>query len=64
MKGLVQLPDPAAVDQVEAPDGVEVDGVLRPEDSHVHAGHAGVVAVQELVLGYLEKVAENGVMLR
>jgi hypothetical protein len=64
VKGLVQLPDPAAIDQVEAPDGVEVDGVLRPEYSHVHAGHAGVVVVQELVLGYLKNRAENGAKLR
>jgi hypothetical protein len=55
VEGLLELPDAGSVHQVEAPDGVRVEGVRRRVHGDVHAGHPGVAEVQKVVVGDLTK---------
>jgi hypothetical protein len=51
----VQLPHALAVDQVKAPDGVNIDSRFSGVDLDVHAGDTWVVKVQEVVVGDLQR---------
>lgn len=57
VEGLLELPDAGSVHQVEAPDGVRVEGVRGRVHGDVHAGHPGVVGVQKVVVGDLTQRA-------
>jgi hypothetical protein len=51
----VQLPHALAVDQVKAPDGVDIDRRFGGGNPDVHAGDTWVVKVQEVVVGDLQR---------